>query len=79
MKKLLWAAAASVYLVGASAAFAAPGDAAGVEAGALSSGAATAIGVGVVAVVAGVAVGAAGGSNGSNTGTTTTTTTSTTR
>ncbi|KOC87864.1 exopolysaccharide production protein YjbE [Winslowiella iniecta] len=78
MKKLLCATAAIMYLAAASAAFAAPGDAAGDNADTMSSGTSTAVGLGAVGALLGVALIASDGDS-SNTGTTTTTTTSTTR
>lgn len=81
MKKVLWALTAIMYLAGASGVFAAEptgaalqnGSAAGGEAGAISAGTTTAVGIGVVGALAGIAVASSGGSSsGSNTATSTT-------
>lgn len=74
MKKILCATAAVMYFAAASAAFAAPGDAAGDNANTMSSGDSTAVGLGAVGALLGIALIASDGDS-SSTGTTTTTST----
>jgi hypothetical protein len=85
MKKTMVAGAALILVAVSSSAFAAPqeagdaGTAAGAQAGAISAGASTAVGIGALGALVGLGIAASGGGDGANTGTTTTTTTSTTR
>jgi len=85
MKKTMVAGAALILVAVSSGAYAAPqeageaGTAAGAQAGAISSGTSTAVGIGALGALVGLGIAASGGGDGANTGTTTTTTTSTTR
>jgi hypothetical protein len=82
MKKTMVAGAALIFVAVSSSAFAAPeeaGTAAGAQAGAISAGTSTAVGIGALGALVGLGIAASGGGDGANTGTTTTTTTSTTR